>query len=293
MKREFGKKLVEQFFPDVQLTHVIDTSGAYIPGHGTPTVILVGRNHIGRKDDKIRAVLGIRGEPSQPADPSAGLVWSAIAAQVSQESSESTWVSTEDMQPGRLRGHPWALGGGGAGPVIREIEKIGGVLADLIVKPIGRSVRVGADEIFMRPLRWFPPHGCVSVPLMLGEVVRDWDAQPEDSIYYPYRREADPAALSRELWSWRTTLAARRTFQGDMADAGLRWFEYMQHTPSAYSTPLSIVFAFVATHNHFVLDRGGKVFKQSAPVIKLPEGRARTSTWRCWGCSTRRRRASG
>ena len=34
-------------------------------------------------------------------------------------------------------------------------------------------------------------------------------------------------------------------------------------------TPLSIVFAFVATHNHFVLDRGGKVFKQSAPVIKL------------------------
>ena len=36
-------------------------------------------------------------------------------------------------------------------------------------------------------------------------------------------------------------------------------------------TPLSITFAFVATHNHFVLDRGGKVFKQSAPVIKLPE----------------------
>ena len=34
--------------------------------------------------------------------------------------------------------------------------------------------------------------------------------------------------------------------------------------------PLSIAFAFVATHNHFVLDRGGKVFKQSAPVIKLP-----------------------
>src|SRR5690606_12139057 len=28
----------------------------------------------------------------------------------------------------------------------------------------------------------------------------------------------------------------------------------------------------VATHNHFVLDRGGKVFKQSAPVIKLPAG---------------------
>jgi hypothetical protein len=36
-------------------------------------------------------------------------------------------------------------------------------------------------------------------------------------------------------------------------------------------TPLTITFAFVATHNHFVLDRGGKVFNRSAPIIKLPE----------------------
>ena len=32
MKREFGKKLIEDFFSQVDLTHVIDTSGAYIPG---------------------------------------------------------------------------------------------------------------------------------------------------------------------------------------------------------------------------------------------------------------------
>ena len=31
---------------------------------------------------------------------------------------------------------------------------------------------------------------------------------------------------------------------------------------SAYGTPLSIAFADVATHNHFVLDRGGKVFNR-------------------------------
>ena len=39
-----------------------------------------------------------------------------------------------------------------------------------------------------------------------------------------------------------------------------------------FREPLSITFAFVATHNHFVLDRGGKVFNRSAPVIKLPPG---------------------
>lgn len=37
-----------------------------------------------------------------------------------------------------------------------------------------------------------------------------------------------------------------------------------------HKTSLSLTFAEVATHNHFVLDRGGKVFKQTAPIIKLP-----------------------
>ena len=77
MKREFGKKLIEDFFPKVDLTHVIDTSGAYIPGHGTPTVILLGRNR-SPMGDTVRAVLGIRGEPSRPAEPAKGEVWTSI-----------------------------------------------------------------------------------------------------------------------------------------------------------------------------------------------------------------------
>ena len=31
MKREFGKKLIEEFFPEIDLTHVIDTSGPTSP----------------------------------------------------------------------------------------------------------------------------------------------------------------------------------------------------------------------------------------------------------------------
>ena len=56
---------------------------------------------------------------------------------------------------------------------------------------------------------------------------------------------------------------------GRTLETWLAWHEYTSATQlSSFS---SIAFAFVATHNHFVLDRGGKVFKQSAPVIKLPE----------------------
>lgn len=77
MKREFGKPLVEKFLPTVDLTHVIDTSGAFIPGHGTPTVILFGRNQP-PQGDTVRAVMGIRGEPSKPTDPGQGVVWRSI-----------------------------------------------------------------------------------------------------------------------------------------------------------------------------------------------------------------------
>ena len=74
MKREFGKKLVEEFIPRWDLTHVVDTSGAYIPGHGTPTVILFGR-HRRPVARGVRAVMGIRGEPAIPDDavPAKGL----------------------------------------------------------------------------------------------------------------------------------------------------------------------------------------------------------------------------
>jgi len=55
-----------------------------------------------------------------------------------------------------------------------------------------------------------------------------------------------------------------------MVERGLTWYEWQELYIEKLRTPLTIVFAEVATHNHFVLDRGGKVFKQTAPVIKLP-----------------------
>src|SRR5262245_39213693 len=56
-------------------------------------------------------------------------------------------------------------------------------------------------------------------------------------------------------------------------DAGAHTFHViflLLLSPKSAKNPFSITFAFVATHNHFVLDRGGKVFNRSAPIIKLP-----------------------
>jgi hypothetical protein len=57
--------------------------------------------------------------------------------------------------------------------------------------------------------------------------------------------------------------------QQTKVESGLAWYEFGRLTAHKLRTPLTITFAEVATHNHFVLDRGGKVFKQTAPVIKL------------------------
>ncbi|MFZ5872560.1 MAG: BREX-2 system adenine-specific DNA-methyltransferase PglX, partial [Actinomycetota bacterium] len=121
MKREFGSKLVEEFFPRIDLTHVIDTSGAYIPGHGTPTVILVG-NHRYPRSQTVRAVLGIRGEPSAPAEPAKGLVWRSIVDNVDAPGAQTEYVSVTDLPRDRLRAHPWSLSGGGADELVGVIE---------------------------------------------------------------------------------------------------------------------------------------------------------------------------
>src|SRR5439155_26127918 len=40
MKREFGKKLIEEHLAKLDVTLIIDSSGVYVPADGTPTVIL-------------------------------------------------------------------------------------------------------------------------------------------------------------------------------------------------------------------------------------------------------------
>jgi hypothetical protein len=90
MKREFGKKFVEDYLPRLDVQWVIDTSGAYIPGHGTPTVILVHRNQA-PTGETVRTVLGVRGEPGAPDDPAKGLVWTAIRDAVEARESAERW----------------------------------------------------------------------------------------------------------------------------------------------------------------------------------------------------------
>jgi hypothetical protein len=147
MKREFGKKLIEEFFPTVDLTHVIDTSGAYIPGHGTPTVILFGRNRQ-PVASTIRTVMGIRGEPTTRDDPAQGQVWSAILHQIDQPGSQSAFVSVAVSPRENFHKHPWSIGGGGAAELKEQLDKFCERKLDAIVDSIGVMVVTGSDDAY-------------------------------------------------------------------------------------------------------------------------------------------------
>lgn len=282
MKREFGSKLIEQVLPRLDLTHVVDTSGAYIPGHGTPTVILFGRHRLPQEQDNpIRTVMGIKGEPSAPDDPAHGLVWSAIVGQMDFSGSESEFVSVADTPRAMFAKHPWSIGGGGAADLKTVIEDTSNVHLKDVVAAIGFVCMTRADDVYFTPRHTLRAQGIANAQIIEnveGDSVRDWLTVDPNTTLFPYSESLDPlpespkSPVHRFLWPHRTGLWLRSEPNGNHRELGLTWWEWSRFQKERFLVPLTIAFSEIATHNHFVLDRGGKVFNRTAPVIKLPAG---------------------
>jgi hypothetical protein len=284
MKREFGAKLIEGYFGHaVELTEVIDTSGAYIPGHGTPTVILIGRQRGGdARSPVIRAVRSVQGEPAAPENPEAGLVWRAIVEQIDKPGSASQWVSVDDLDRSRYFSRkPWILSDGG-------LELVEALSAAAVASLKSRIIRIGfygdthADDALTLPERALEVRKAESAfvkPIGVGDEVRDFVIADGNSVIHPYDASRSVAPLdsmpniARILWPCRTELGNRATFSGRTYFAeGRPWWEWHQLPKDTGAHAWSLNFAFVATHNHVALDRSRRAFTRTAPVIKLREG---------------------
>lgn len=276
MKREFGKNLINKYFSTwVNLTEIIDTSGAYIPGHGTPTVILVGRNTNKGRSGTVRAAMGIRGESSQPDDPALGLVWAAITDQIDRPGSESEWIGVEDVPRAMFAMHPWSLSGGGTSDLTAAIEKLSqrrlhhiGITGTGAVTRENEAYIVGSSFLERRRI---PRDYWRS--LLDGDNVRDFGFNNEVVGLWPYDpvtlAAAENALIERLLWSLRTQLCVRSAFGKTQLERGLRWTEYSMFFRNHFGGR-TIAFTFVGTHPHFALDRDSRVFNRTAPIIKLP-----------------------
>ncbi|MBC8391073.1 MAG: BREX-2 system adenine-specific DNA-methyltransferase PglX, partial [Deltaproteobacteria bacterium] len=273
MKRQFGKKLVEEYIQNLDLTHVIDTSGAYIPGHGTPTVIIFGRNRkpIGRK---IRTAMGIRGEPGTPTDPAKGKVWSMILKQIDSPDSESLYVSVTDIKRFRFYSHPWSIGGGGASELKDFIDLRGHSRLSDHASNIGVQAVTLADEAFAAPGQHLKRYGINTKylrPFIEGDSLRHWIAVIKTNAIFPYEGVSLHPYLTlnvkHRLWPLKTLLTNRKMFRRTQSERGLNWFEYGMLIRKKYRNEPAITFSSVATHNHFVYLNSNAVFTQSAPLV--------------------------
>lgn len=278
MTRAFGKRLVKDFLSGgftgtepahVDLTRVIDVSRAWIPGHnsdGTPTVVLTGRPRR-PLDDTVRSVLGIRAESGQPKVAADGLVWREIAEHFDEPGFEGDYVSVVDMPRVVFATFPWSLSGGTAARTKDAIEAAGATLVEDEIAEIGVSVVTGENEPYEVPSRF---RGATKA-LVVGSQVRDYAVVGSPHLW-PYDEQLHPVldpAGQRWMWPYQVVLRSNLYFGKTPAERGREWYEYAFLSRSKYRSTHSIVYPELATHTHFVLDSGGKVFNQKAPVIKL------------------------
>jgi hypothetical protein len=223
--------------------------------------------------------MGIRGEPTAPENPARGLVWTAIMAQTDQPGSASDFVSVADAPRVSLARHPWSIGGGGASELREAIESGRPRLVSASTE-LGITSVSGEDDAFVFDNRRAAERLGVShlQPLVVGDEVRDYRVNAPLWAVWPHGPDFEVLPLAaihdvaKYMWKNRAAISRRKRFGTPMLERGLTWYEFQEIYPTKLRTPLTITFAFVATHNHFVLDRGGKVFNRSAPVIKLPAG---------------------
>jgi hypothetical protein len=176
--------------------------------------------------------------------------------------------------------HPWVLADGGV-EIIQVIDSnSAGDLKKVSRGKVGITAVTGEDDLYLLP-RGGPAERLAitrSRPVVTGEMVRDYRAIPAfDSIWTygdEFRRDGlgELGGAVLVLWAARSVIRHRKRFGTPMVERGMSWYEWQEIYPNKLETPLSIALAEVATHNHFALDRGGKVFNRTAPVVKLPEG---------------------
>jgi hypothetical protein len=279
MKREFGAALIEKVLPQYALEIIINTAGAFIPGHGTPTVLVFGRNRP-PSSALVNAVLAKNGEPGTPSNPAEGVVWRSIRDHWHEPDFENDFISGSKISHSALSHHPWILEGGGASALKGHLDERASTNLNKICT-LGIFGMTNADEcMILEPNQWTRTtvEAAHQYPIITGEIIRDWSYNHSLTALYPYHWPSDLIQLSEApglaafLWKYRRSLEERATFGGGtyLSDE-LPWWKWHQVT-SARVEGSAITYAEVATHNHFILVRSNKVYKQTAPIIKLPLG---------------------
>lgn len=275
MKRSFGKRLVEDFLRNRDITHIIDTSGPFLDDHGTPTVVILARNRV-PLSSVLRAVRGKRGETVRPPDPGKSPIWIEIRDQTDTPGYEGPYVSVDDVERVQFATHPWPMGGGGAAELNALLSENSKTTVGTEASAVGIVGITGLEEAFIARNGVFRRHGIDPKwfrPLLTGRFIQDWYSRAEEEALFFYGSVAEPLSDRQILaWFWplRTILGNRATFsQKTYFEEGRPWWDWHQISPDRLEPQVAVSVNDLATHNHFVLVSGAVLFDQHAPVIKV------------------------
>jgi len=306
-KREFGRPLVERFFPTVELRKVVDCSGLMFPGHGTPTCIVFGRNPSpgpsptrggesdssepgspfppreggqGVRSEAIRIAATLPGGGDLRTPPERSPLWAALQAHHDQPGHRDDRIMVADRPRAEMAKWPWNLDVS-AEPTRKQLEKHPQKLEDLLDGDIGVCTMTNADDIFTMPddqaRRLQLPTGWLRI-FQEGDAVRDWALDSDVRILVPYdenaeiirERKLERAALAY-LKPYKSVLANRLSFGNKTFEQlGREWYAFERMNANKYRTPQFITFGEIATHAHFVYWSEPRIFERDSPVIKLP-----------------------
>ncbi len=281
IKRDFGKKLVESYLPRKDITNLIDVSGFDFAGHGTPTIIIFARNQ-SPVSPEITTVIGSVADSKSSDAIQNGEAWIDIVSNFCTPGFCGKYIQTESKKREVFSKHPWSLVSGDNAVMLSILDVNTPNKLEGVCESIGPATFPGLDDTFLWPagvLKRIIGDDRTTRKFVYGESVRNWGVESNIEALVPYDSDFEvliPRKTDnwfRVLWAYRVNLENLIGFGGrKRKDTGAPWWEWYRWIKGRLEVRLSIAFPFVSTHNHFVLDRGGKVFKQTAPVIKLPKG---------------------
>ncbi len=278
-KREFGKPLVETFFPTVDVAKVVDCSGLSFPGHGTPTCILCGQQTkpLAHTPVSMTAILPGGGDLGTPPEDSP--LWAEIARRHDEPGFVSARISVKVLDRADVAKWPWNFDSDSA-PTKDAMDRASSThLRQVLSADVGFMFIIGRNDIFILSVDSIRRLGVspqILKPMVRGDEIRNYSFRGEDYVIFPY----DPNDLkllrfpsSTAEWKYfehfKPALLDRPTFSGTFGSEGRVPYQFHQLPVDRARDPKSIAYPEIATHGHFVFDDSGHAFNQKGPLLKL------------------------
>lgn len=264
MKREYGKALVEEVLAREDLTLLVDAEGAFLPGHGTPMLLLFGRRR--PPEALVVPVVSFLALSSMRAARQQQQRWETLGQDAARIGFADEFITVDAVPRSALARHPWSLGT--ALPVLRLLEAQPDTLASVCTG--GAGAVTGADDLYRFPEALARRQGLAPLRRCIsGDALRDLAVQNDEVCLYPYDEHGQIlplAALPRArllLESLRPLLASRR-FLGTELPC---WYGYLR--PSHLLTEDTIVYPQITHYASFVPAPEGALAVSSAQALRF------------------------